>query len=116
MKTKKSKFIAGITALILLFGVFFMVKAMENSNKIVSTSKSAAVPYYYNGPETTNIATLKDPSNWSTTQNSAFECGGSKEVPCSIPAESPADLSTQLQPCNNLADVMSVAGNHRQED
>ncbi|MDR2269523.1 MAG: hypothetical protein LBF27_01345 [Sphingobacterium sp.] len=32
MKTKKSKFIAGITALILLFGVFFMVRAMEKSN------------------------------------------------------------------------------------
>ena len=116
MKTKKSKFIAGITALILLFGVFFMVRAMENSNKVASTSKSLAVPYYYNGPATTNIAVLQNTSNWSTTQNSAFTCGGDQEVPCSIPANSPADLNTQLQACNNLSDVMNVAKNHREDN
>lgn len=119
MKTTKSKIIAGVTALVLLFGVFFMVKAMEKKDQLakvqVSASVSADVPYFYNGPATTDITVLQNTSHWSTSQNPDFECGGPADVPCSIPAESLTDLNTKLQACSDINDVMSEATGRRQD-
>ena len=115
MKTLKSKMIAGVTTLVLLFGIFFMVKAMEKNEEVLSNTKSASVPYYYNGPATSDITVLQNTSHWSTTQNPDFECGGTENIPCSIPAESSTDLNTKLQACNNLTDVMNASSGKRQD-
>lgn len=114
MKTTKSKIIASVTALVLLFGVFFMVKAMEKNDKVENHSKSTAVPFYYTGPVTTNLTTMQDLNNWSTTQNSNHECGGEAKIPCSIPAESQSDLNSKLQACSTIDDVLDEAPARRQ--
>lgn len=114
MKTIKSKIVAGVTAFMLLFGTFFLVKAIGHNEIPVSPSKTAAVPFYYTGPATTNMAILQDLDNWSTSQDPTHECGGTANVPCSIPAESETDLNSKLQACSNINDVLSEATARRQ--
>ncbi|MGB3106970.1 hypothetical protein [Sphingobacterium siyangense] len=80
MKTLKSKFVAGVTALVLLFGVFFMVKAMEkNSVEKIPTAIKAST-WHFTG---TSQSQIYNDSFWQSGPSSDPDCSVADEsLPC----------------------------------
>lgn len=83
MKTLKSKIIAGVTAIVIAFGVFFAVNAQDKVTSTESKPSSAVTTqtYHYllDDPNGEN-----DPMNWAEGPSES-DCDGT-EVLCSITA------------------------------
>lgn len=89
MRTLKSKIIAGFTALILLFGAFYIVEAMETDNTL--GEKVFAEEWFdYNGPSQ-DREDIENPANY-TRHSGTPGCNTGSEL-CSLKA--PNDGSDQ---------------------
>ncbi|MDR2284913.1 MAG: hypothetical protein LBE37_16990 [Sphingobacterium sp.] len=104
------------TSLFTLILAFFAIGTFAIANEVMNKEnvEQAEVPYYYIGPQTSNMITLKNPANWQTSQPAEFNCGGEEEVPCSIPATSASHLQTKLSTASTLDDVLAIASNRRE--
>lgn len=109
-----SAFIGLVTLIVLLVGAFFVVKAMEIKEDF--NSNLSEVPYYYTGPETTDITVLQDLNNWSTDQEPDHTCGRTSDIPCFIMADSENSLNSKLQACADLADVLDQSPSRRESN
>lgn len=82
MKTLKSKIVASVTAMILLFGVFFMVKATSKEDKL-PIKKLANQTWYFHGKAGDSRT---DATKYQLTANPETPCGDANEEVCTISA------------------------------
>ncbi len=73
MKTLKLKIVAGLTAIILLFGAFIVVKAMEK--KVEQPAAVDPMTVYFQ-PQSNDPSAIQNTSNWGTSPGT-LECEGS---------------------------------------
>lgn len=78
MKTTKSKIIASVTALVLLFGVFFMVKAIEKKSETTPVKIITASTWHFTG---TDQSQIYDGSFWQSGASSDPACSTSPSNP-----------------------------------
>lgn len=82
MKTLKSKMIAGVTALVLLFGVFFMVKAIEKDSTDKAPVAIKASTWRFTG---TSQSQIYDVSHWQSGPSTDPNCSNVDEpLPCTF--------------------------------
>ncbi|MCT1526068.1 hypothetical protein ACS126_03600 [Sphingobacterium lactis] len=106
----------GLLLTTFLLGVFFVVKAMGESDVKADTKKaSAPTTYFYNGPSSGLETNVMDPDNWSTSQASAFECGQPTNIPCSLEVPEDKDIEQHLDDLGNLANVQAATNTRRSE-
>lgn len=80
MKTLKSKIVASVTAIILLFGAFFIVNAMEGKVDESSTKLVKASTWHFTG---TNQSQIYNSSFWQSGSSSDPSCSNAAEtLPC----------------------------------
>jgi hypothetical protein len=80
MKTTKSKIIASVTALVLLFGVFFIVKAMEKKSEQAPTKVITASTWHFTG---TDQSQIYNASFWQSGPSSDPNCSTDPDnLPC----------------------------------
>lgn len=82
MKTVKSKIVAGVTAFMLLFGAFFMVKAITKEEK-QPIIKLANQTWYFHGKAGDSRT---DATKYQLTPNPETPCGDANEEVCKISA------------------------------
>lgn len=114
MRMKRNRTVKALlfTLMMAFFAVGTIAIAKEVMKKV--NVEQVEVPYYYVGPQTSNMTTLKNPANWQTAQPAEFNCGGEEEVPCSIPATSASHLQSKLSAASTLEDVLTIANNRRE--
>lgn len=107
---------ATAAVLTLMLGIGLLVNAMEKGGeaRVTESTQPSEVPYYYTGPETSDITTLQDLNNWSTNQNPEHTCGDESDVPCFIMADSQASLNSKLQAASDLSDVLEESPSRRE--
>lgn len=113
---KRSWLRTGLLMTAFLLGVIFVVKAMgENDVKADTKKASAPTTYFYNGPASNLANNVMNPDNWSTSQNSAFECGQPTDIPCSLEVPEDKDIEQHLDDLGDLASVQSATTTRRSE-
>ncbi|MGG5902305.1 hypothetical protein [Sphingobacterium daejeonense] len=77
-----------------MFGVFFVVKAMDKKTEVVAepTKSLATTTYFYNGPSTSLDDNVVNPDHWSTIPS--HQCGTPTDIPCRLD-EVPEDMSIE---------------------
>ncbi|MGE8425793.1 MAG: hypothetical protein ACN6PI_23350, partial [Sphingobacterium siyangense] len=94
MKTLKSKMIAGVTALVLLFGVFFMVKAVSKNSTEKAPVAIKASTWHFTG---TSQSQIYDDSYWQSGPSSDSNCSTAPDdLPCNFTV-SDATISNPTQ-------------------
>ncbi|WP_158655662.1 hypothetical protein [Sphingobacterium sp. HMA12] len=82
MKTLKSKIFTGVTVFILLFGVFFMVKAKEKTNSPSAPTLVKASTWHFTG---TDQSQIYNASYWQSGVSSNPDCSDDAEtLPCTF--------------------------------
>lgn len=106
---------ASAAVLTLLLGIGLFVNAMEKEGiEVTDVTQPSEVPYYYKGPETTDITVLQDLDNWSTDQETNHTCGATSRIPCFIMADSEASLDSKLQAASDLDAVLDESPSRRE--
>ncbi|MCT1526211.1 hypothetical protein [Sphingobacterium hotanense] len=101
-----------------LFGVFFVVKAMDKKTEVVAepTKTLATTTYFYNGPSSNLATNIMDHTKWNTSQNSSFECDPEAEtVPCSLEVPEDKDIDQYLQELGDLSGVQAATPTRRSD-
>ncbi|WP_346066787.1 hypothetical protein [Sphingobacterium siyangense] len=82
MKTLKSKIITSLTAFVLVFGIFFMVKAMEKKSATSSVKLISATTWHFTG---TSQSQIYNASYWQSGSSSDPDCSTADEsLPCTF--------------------------------
>lgn len=113
MATIKNNWLrAGIAFIVLLFGVFVVVKARETEEE-TKVSKTRTTVFHYASEDTTPGA-FANPNNWEIGPSpSSLACGTGDEKPCELTAADEQDLADILTGNNNLQ-VLSIADSTRE--
>lgn len=115
MATIKNNWLrAGIAFIVLLFGFFIVVKAMEKGDVKADTEKaSATTTYFYNGPSSNLNSDIMEPSFWGPSQSSSFTCGHSTNIPCSLEVPDGQDVEQHLQELGSLSAIQAATETRR---
>lgn len=87
-------------------GLFFAFKPANASS--VKNARSGTV-YYYNDAST-SFSSMQAASNWGTSQNPAYQCGGTANVACSITVPNGVSLQDHLDSFGSQNDLIQAAG------
>lgn len=105
----------GAFATLLLVSFLAIVFAFVPSDKSEAKTARRSTIYYYNAASTT-FASMKTAGNWGTSQNSAYQCGGDLEVPCSIAVPDGVSLQDHLNSFSTQNSLISAAGRRESAD
>lgn len=100
---KNNWFIASITAILLLFGVFFVVNAMDKEVIMSQDNTVVETTWYFIGDNLSD-ATTASPENW-TTVDPELGCGTGSDLPCAMTVENAGDYSSLQQFLNGKTAV-----------
>ncbi|ERJ57938.1 hypothetical protein [Sphingobacterium paucimobilis] len=98
MRATKNNWLHAILFSILGLTLSFGVKAISNSNDILSVSKTANTEFRYKGSDT-SINSITNPSNWETSDGTE-ECDFG-ELPCVVAPNMPS-ITNETQLTNYL--------------
>lgn len=104
---------ACLALMVLLFGVFMAVNAMNKSESVEDNIVKAPTTYFYNGPAINLSSNVMNASNWSTSQATGLSCGYPTEIPCSLNVPEGKSISTHLSDLGNLSGVKSATSTRR---
>lgn len=106
---KNNRWFAGIAMIVLLLGVFFAVKAVENKEEkkpAPDTSSIVASTWHFTG---TNVNEATNPEAWSDNPQDAQNCDGIKELPCSVDLNEPIEDYLENKTSEQIMDDPSVS-------
>lgn len=116
---KNNRWLAGITMIVLLLGVFFGVKAIEKNGLIKEAEKVniAETTWHFTGSSTSEIL---DGSQWTTTDPNDPTCSTElDELPCQLSVDASVKNSTELEQyfddeySNNTNDIIEAASSRK---
>jgi len=93
---KNNWLLVGTALIILLFGFFVIVNAMDTKEVIVSQKSNVVATTWYFIGDNLSDATTASPENW-TTVDPELGCGTGNDLPCAMTVENANDYSSLQQ-------------------